>query len=1154
MSNEDWRLEKLGLEDGDEHTDIPSSNRDVSYPAILTHHDNKYFAQWTESNQAVKLRVAFLKCPNYISMFALRFRFVWTDVHDKKQEEHADLFVTTGQTKVNEIDIQPVTAEYKAGSDTVPAFLKQSDTKMDDRIKDNLIWRLRIPYKAESPHACNFFVTHTESFVKDQISPLIDLVTRDGLLELWLRGTEADTSVEELVSLMHNEQLDPPLDRWYLGVNQRKMVKGQYQQPQNRPLLQARRRFTFSQKLDYMTTLGFAAVQEQEFVTGLLEQLPDAGAYVRLLSIPGAGDRRYFGFLEVPNLSELRLQPGDKMTICFDTETDIREQDWYATVIDPMPYAPLSTTSLLVTRKWDSELGEWLSDPWDNACFSPVSIDTMAEGSELRAALINAQSAYVTVRVAASDKPFSRQLVSIQQLCEEGSRVRWQLLLANNLAALPPVNLYATIEEDLSGFPATHNLNGMQLIAWQELRGMVGGVSLVQGPPGTGKSFWLYRAVLPFVMHKQRGLSVRHQVMITAPSNQVVNDLAAGMAGLLKQSALDRDAFVVRVHSIDTERTITFNDAVREGQEATPPVNQRPAIIQQSDMPDALDTFLAAYAVKHAHDRCTAQRVPGVADPRVVELSLSVGMRMLEFAGIIMSPLTRSRSKYQPFRVNWERIRHGEEMTSEDWTAARAQAKEIMEDVLKAADIVVATLSLAGEAFMKLNFQPSVIAVDEAAKASEPELWNIFAGYNECPVILVGDDRQLSPTVMSSASTNSFAPQLQLSLFDRLVQAGFPSTMLTDQHRMIPALSSLVSESFYGGQLRDAAPRAGFQHDLTKKLVGFNAQEHQVKSAVVWLNNGYGASEQIGGTRSTENVSNVALVMDLIVRLVGSHTATLGELLILVPYQAQFARYNQARTILGEQHRDWDVSLLQVKTIDSFQGAEHAITIVDLTVSERLGFLREATRLNVACSRAQHGTFFVGNIKGIEKEKGNKRKFVQKVIDFCKKKKWIFNLREAPAIPDWMFTRSTGPPLVEEEDDDDAATEPLTGESAEPPLPSEDNPVPLPSVSTSEPPLSPAPVPVTAPLPSENDPVPLPSASTSEPPLSSMPVPVTAPLPGKNDPVPLPSASISEPAEPSTSQSMEPPLSDTEITDAQLMISQPIGLTKSLNDDSFATW
>jgi hypothetical protein len=67
--------------------------------------------------------------------------------------------------------------------------------------------------------------------------------------------------------------------------------------------------------------------------------------------------------------------------------------------------------------------------------------------------------------------------------------------------------------------------------------------------------------------------------MITIPSNQVVNDLVAGMAGLLKQSMLDYDAFIIYIYLINTKHIITFNDTIYKGQEATLPINQYPMII-----------------------------------------------------------------------------------------------------------------------------------------------------------------------------------------------------------------------------------------------------------------------------------------------------------------------------------------------------------------------------------------------------------------------------------------------------------------------------------------------------------------------------------------------------------------------------------------------
>ncbi len=53
-------------------------------------------------------------------------------------------------------------------------------------------------------------------------------------------------------------------------------------------------------------------------------------------------------------------------------------------------------------------------------------------------------------------------------------------------------------------------------------------------------------------------------------------------------------------------------------------------------------------------------------------------------------------------------------------------------------------------------------------------------------VILVGDPKQLPPTVLSQAAD---VAQLSQSLFERLYRAGVAVNMLTEQYRMHPAIS-----------------------------------------------------------------------------------------------------------------------------------------------------------------------------------------------------------------------------------------------------------------------------------------------------------------------------------------------------------------------------
>lgn len=54
-------------------------------------------------------------------------------------------------------------------------------------------------------------------------------------------------------------------------------------------------------------------------------------------------------------------------------------------------------------------------------------------------------------------------------------------------------------------------------------------------------------------------------------------------------------------------------------------------------------------------------------------------------------------------------------------------------------------------------------------------------------MILVGDTRQLPPTVLSKAAEGA---RLAQSMFERLERCGWPVVMLTDQYRMVSVCSS----------------------------------------------------------------------------------------------------------------------------------------------------------------------------------------------------------------------------------------------------------------------------------------------------------------------------------------------------------------------------
>lgn len=67
-------------------------------------------------------------------------------------------------------------------------------------------------------------------------------------------------------------------------------------------------------------------------------------------------------------------------------------------------------------------------------------------------------------------------------------------------------------------------------------------------------------------------------------------------------------------------------------------------------------------------------------------------------------------------------------------------------------------------------------------------------------MILVGDHKQLQPTVMSPLASHTMYNR---SLFERMADLGVKPYLLDIQYRMHPELSRFSSEFFYEGKIKD---------------------------------------------------------------------------------------------------------------------------------------------------------------------------------------------------------------------------------------------------------------------------------------------------------------------------------------------------------------
>lgn len=150
----------------------------------------------------------------------------------------------------------------------------------------------------------------------------------------------------------------------------------------------------------------------------------------------------------------------------------------------------------------------------------------------------------------------------------------------------------------------------------------------------------------------------------------------------------------------------------------------------------------------------------------------------------------------------WVSSKAAELVADEDEAPTPANLWAAQGRVRQATHVHFATLATAAAIFGGTGEDEArfdCILVDEAAASLETTVMPVLA-LDAGSVVLVGDERQLPPIVLSQ---NSQVEGFGRSLFERLVHAGAPVTQLSVQRRCHPSIADTVRWSVYGGTLQD---------------------------------------------------------------------------------------------------------------------------------------------------------------------------------------------------------------------------------------------------------------------------------------------------------------------------------------------------------------
>ncbi len=273
----------------------------------------------------------------------------------------------------------------------------------------------------------------------------------------------------------------------------------------------------------------------------------------------------------------------------------------------------------------------------------------------------------------------------------------------------------------------------------------------------------------------------------------------------------------------------------------------------------------------------------------------------------------------------------------------------IVKDVLEKAQVVTCTLVGANHyTIRQMNFHTTII--DEAGQALEPACW--IPAIKTQKLVLAGDHCQLPPTIKSEQAARE---GLSVTLLEKLVGL-FPQsvTLLQEQYRMNEVIMGFSSREFYENKLKahgSVATRTLFAQDEPLQFIDTA---------------GCGFEEKTEGT-GIVNPEEGAFLFQHLDQLIGQLDPSLQgtafpSIGIISPYRKQV-------DWLKEQapHQSWYSRLfdrITINTIDSFQGQERDIMYISLTRSNadnKIGFLSEARRMNVAMTRARMKLVVIGD-------------------------------------------------------------------------------------------------------------------------------------------------------------------------------------------------
>ena len=256
--------------------------------------------------------------------------------------------------------------------------------------------------------------------------------------------------------------------------------------------------------------------------------------------------------------------------------------------------------------------------------------------------------------------------------------------------------------------------------------------------------------------------------------------------------------------------------------------------------------------------------------------------------------------------------------------------------------VAFSTLNGSGSSQLLKNLRVGTIFLDEGGQCTEAEFYIAATFPRVSRVVVMGDPKQLPSTVIDQKCKQAGYGRSWLGNILRLRPNKVH--LLNTQYRMDPRILQFPNRRFYDDRI------------LSGNSVLSRSQD--VESPFLFIDVNRTGSEEKDGFSWT-NIYEVAVIKSLLftdrdIQAFYESSDIPVRIIVITPYKAQVKLLQRAISV---PHN----CVIEIATVDSFQGQEADIVILSTVRTHAVGFVDDSHRLNVALTRAKRILRVVGD-------------------------------------------------------------------------------------------------------------------------------------------------------------------------------------------------